>query len=101
MLDKLIAKLGPVGLASEQIAPTAGLQKYPGFWLQTAWPNVWESHSTLVDQMMMFLDYKPAGNNGNNTCYFAPKLPGSLSTVTVHNLDSQCQRVDITITQHA
>jgi GH15 family glucan-1,4-alpha-glucosidase len=101
LLDLLINKLGPMGLASEQIAPTIGLQKYPGFWLQTAWPNVWESHSTLVDQMMMFLDYKPAGTNGNNTCYFAPKLPGSWSTVTFNNLDSQGQRFDITITENA
>jgi GH15 family glucan-1,4-alpha-glucosidase len=101
LLDLLINKLGPMGLASEQIAPTTGLQKYPGFWLQTAWPNVWESHSTLVDQMMMFLDYKPTGTNGNNTCYFAPKLPGSWSTVTFNNLDSQRQRFDITITENA
>jgi hypothetical protein len=58
MLDKIIAKLGPMGLAGEQIALNTSEQKYPDFWLQTAWPNVWESHSTLVDQMMMFLDYK-------------------------------------------
>ncbi len=101
LLDLLISKLGPMGLASEQIAPTTALQKYPGFWLQTAWPNVWESHSTLIDQMMMFLDYKPEGTNGNNTCYFAPKLPGSWSTATFNNLDSQGQRFDITITENA
>ncbi len=97
LLDLLINKLGPMGLASEQIAPTTGLQKYPGFWLQTAWPNTWESHSTLVDQMMMFLDYKPAGTNGNNTCYFAPKLPSAWSTMTFNNLYSQGQRFNITV----
>ncbi len=96
MLDKLIAKLGPNGLGSEQIAPSTALQKYPGFWLQTAWPNVWESHSTLVDQMMMFLDYKPQATN--NTCYFAPKLPNGWTTITYNNLLFENQRFDITIT---
>ncbi|HXI83336.1 MAG TPA: hypothetical protein VNL17_04505 [Verrucomicrobiae bacterium] len=99
MLDKLIAKLGPVGLGSEQIAPTTGLQKYPGFWLQTAWPNVWESHSTLVDQMMMFLDYKPQATN--HACYFAPKLPSGWSTMTFNNMLLEKQRFDITITENA
>jgi hypothetical protein len=99
-LDLLVNKLGPMGLASEQIAPTTSLQKYPGFWLQTAWPNVWESHSTLVDQMMMFLDYKPEGTNGNNTCYFAPKLPSAWTTMTFNNLNSQGQSFDITITEN-
>lgn len=100
MLDLLIAKLGPMGLAAEQIAPSVALQKYPGFWLQTAWPNTWESHSTLVDQMMMFLDYKPEGTNGNNTCYLAPKLPSAWDTMTFNNLDSQGQRFDVTITEN-
>ena len=99
MLDKLITKLGPVGLASEQIAPTTGLQKYPDFWLQTAWPNVWESHSTLIDQMMMFLDYKPQATN--NTCYFAPKLPTGWSTMTFNNMLFENQRFDITVTENA
>jgi GH15 family glucan-1,4-alpha-glucosidase len=101
MLDLLVAKLGPMGLAAEQIAPTPALQLYPGFWLQTAWPNTWESHSTLIDQIMMFLDYKPEGTNGNNTCYFAPKLPSAWSTMTFNNLDSQGQRFDVMITENA
>jgi len=100
MLDLLVNKLGPMGLAGEQIAPTTALQKYPGFWLQTAWPNTWESHSTLIDQMMMFLDYKPEGTNGNNTCYLAPKLPSAWTTMTFNNLDSQGQRFDVTITEN-
>jgi hypothetical protein len=100
-LDLLVNKLGPMGLAAEQIAPTPALQLYPGFWLQTAWPNVWESHSTLIDQMMMFLDYKPEGTNGNNTCYFAPKLPSAWSAMSFSNLNSQGQRFDITITENA
>ncbi len=99
MLDLLVAKLGPMGLAGEQIAPSVSEQKYPGFWLQTAWPNTWESHSTLLDQMMMFLDYKPEGTNGNNMCYFAPKLPVGWSTMTYNNLYSQGQRFDITVSE--
>ncbi|HVM59329.1 MAG TPA: glycosyl hydrolase family 65 protein [Verrucomicrobiae bacterium] len=100
MLDRLVNKLGPMGLAAEQIAPTTTLQLYPGFWLQAAWPTVWESHSTLVDQMTMFLDYRPQGTNGNNTCYFAPKLPSAWRAMTFHNLDSQGQRFDVTITEN-
>jgi GH15 family glucan-1,4-alpha-glucosidase len=100
ILDKLIAKLGPMGLAAEQIAHDTSEHLYPGFWLQTAWPNVWESHSTLLDQMMMFLDYRPAGSNGVNTCYFAPKLPSAWSTITFNNLNSQGQHFDITITEN-
>ncbi len=99
VLDLLVNKLGPLGLASEQIAPTVALQKYPGFWLQTAWPNVWESHSTLIDQMMMFLDFKPEGTNGNNTCYFAPKLPVGWNTMTFNNMVSQGQQFDITVAE--
>jgi len=97
MLSNLVARLGPCGLGAEQIAGS-GEQKYPNFWLQTAWPNVWESHSTLIDQMMMFLDYKPEGTNAN-TCYFAPKLPDGWSTFTFNNMNSQGQRYNITVSE--
>ncbi len=98
MLDKLVARLGPCGLGAEQIAPDYA-QKYPGFWLQAAWPNVWESHSTLIDQMMMFLDYKPVGTNANAVA-FAPKLPTGWTTMTFNNLNSQGQRFNVTITEN-
>ncbi|HUK84069.1 MAG TPA: glycoside hydrolase family 15 protein [Verrucomicrobiae bacterium] len=97
MLDKIVARLGPVGLGAEQIAPDYA-QKYPGFWHQAAWPNVWESHSTFIDLMMMFLDYKPAGTN-NNMCYFAPKLPTGWGTMTFNNMLSQGQRFNITVSE--
>jgi GH15 family glucan-1,4-alpha-glucosidase len=97
MLNKIVARLGPVGLGAEQIAPNYA-QKYPGFWHQAAWPNVWESHSTFLDQMMMFLDYKPAGTN-NNTCYFAPKLPSAWTTMSFSNLNSQGQHFHITVSE--
>lgn len=98
-LDLLIAKLGDMGLGGEQIAPSTGLQKYPGFWLQTAWPNVWESHSTLVDQMMIFLDYKPHATN--NTCSFAPKLPTGWSSIGYSNMLFRSHRFDIGVSETA
>lgn len=97
MLDKIIAKLGPMGLAAEQIAGNVSEQKYPGFWHQTAWPNVWESHSTLVDQMMLFLDYKPGTNN---TCAFAPKLPTGWTSLKFNNLAYRNERFDVTVTEN-
>lgn len=99
MLDKLVARLGPCGLGAEQIAPDYA-QKYPGFWLQTAWPNVWESHSTLLDQMMMFLDFKPA-EPGSTTVSFAPKLPSAWSTMTFNNLYAHGERFNITVSESA
>jgi GH15 family glucan-1,4-alpha-glucosidase len=96
MLDKIIARLGPVGLGAEQIAPDYA-QKYPGFWHQAAWPNVWESHSTFIDLMMMFLDYKPQATN--NTCSFAPKLPTGWSTMGFSNMLFQSQRFDVGVTE--
>ncbi len=98
MLDKIIAKLGPMGLAGEQIAVNSNEQKYAGFWLQTAWPNTWESHSTLVDEMMMFLDYKPLTNN---TCAFAPKLPDGWSNLKFNNLSYRNQRFNVTVSEGA
>jgi hypothetical protein len=97
-LNLVINKLGPRGLGAEEIAPNTALQKYPGFWLQTAWPNVWESHTSFIDQMMMFLDYKPEGTN-NNTCYFAPKLPDGWNSFGFNNMYSQGQRFNINISQ--
>ncbi len=96
-LSNLVSRLGFCGLAAEQISGS-GQQKYPNFWLQAAWPNVWESESTLVDEMMMFLDYKPEGTN-NNTCYFAPKLPDGWSSMGFSNMFSQGQYYDIAISE--
>jgi len=96
MLDKILTRLGPLGLAAEQIAGSVSEQKYPDFWHQAAWPNVWESHSTLVDQMMMFLDYKPLTNN---TCYLAPKLPGGWPVIKFNNIPYRTQRFDVTVTE--
>ena len=98
-LDRILPKLGPVGLAAEQIAPSTSQQKYPGFWHQTAWPSVWEAHTTLVDQMLAFLDFKP--NVADNTVYLAPKLPTGWSTMTFDNLYFRGQRFNLTVTEGA
>jgi hypothetical protein len=96
ILDLTIAKLGPMGLAGEQFAVNTLEQKYPGFWLQTAWPNVWESHAMLLDSIMMFLDYRPLTNN---TCAFAPKLPTGWPLMTFKNLEYRNQRFNITVSE--
>lgn len=96
-LDLLLAKLGPLGLGAEQIAPGPAQQKYPGFWLQAAWPNVWESHAMLLDQMMMFLDYRP----GTNGVAFVPKLPTGWTSISFSNLLYRGQRFDLTVSETA
>jgi GH15 family glucan-1,4-alpha-glucosidase len=96
MLDRLIAKLGPMGLSSEQVAVTPSEQKYPGFWLQAAWPNVWESQATMVDQMMLFLDYRP---ETNGTVSVSPKLPAGWTTMGFSNLLYRGQRFDVGVLQ--
>jgi hypothetical protein len=98
-LDKVIVKLGPMGLAAEQIAPNTSQQKYPGFWHQTAWPSVWEAHTTLVDAILAFLDFKP--NVADNTVYLAPKLPSGWSTLTFNNLLFRSQRFNLTVTENS
>jgi hypothetical protein len=96
-LNLLTNKMDQMLIGAEQIAPKTSLQKYPGFWLQTSWPNLWEADLTLVDQIMMFLDYKPQATN--NTCYFAPKLPSAWSTMTFNNLLFRNQRFNITVSE--
>lgn len=98
-LNLLTNKMDQMMIGAEQIAPKTSLQKYPGFWLQTSWPNLWEADLTLVDQIMMFLDYKPQATN--DTCYFAPKLPSAWSTMTFNNLLFRDQRFNITVSEGA
>ena len=100
-LDLSLARLGPAGLGAEQIAygtgPGASLL-YPGqqdFKLQTAWPNAWESMSTLADSVMAFIDYAP--NAPLNSMTFEPKLPAAWPTMTFRNLPVAAHRVDATI----
>ena len=96
-LNLLTNKMDQMLIGAEQIAPKVSLQKYPGFWLQTSWPNLWEADLTMVDQIMMFLDYKPEATN--NTCYFAPKLPTAWSTMTFNNMLFEKQRFNITVSE--
>ena len=98
LLNLLTNKMDNILIGAEQIAPS-GAEKYPNFRLQTSWPNLWEADTTLIDQMSMFLDYKPQATN--NTCYFAPKLPEGWSTITFNNLLFKNQRFNITVTETA
>jgi GH15 family glucan-1,4-alpha-glucosidase len=95
-LDLLKSRLGPMGLGAEQIAPGNSLL-YPGqgdFVLQAAWPNAWESMSTLADAIMLFLDHKP--DAASDTVRLEPKLPTGWSTMTFRNLRLGSKRFDVT-----
>lgn len=100
-LDLTFDRLGPIGLGAEQIAPASSLL-YPGqpdFSLQTAWPNAWESMSTIADCLMLFLDHVPdAPSDGIR---LAPKLPGAWSTMTFRNIAVGSRRIDITCSENA
>lgn len=101
-MDLMIDRLGPAGMGAEQIAYDNSLL-YPGFVLQTAWPNAWESMSTLVDSVMAFLDYAPDAPNQKMT--FRPKLPSAWTTMTFNNVILEHQpsarrhQVDVTVTE--
>jgi len=97
-LNLLTNKMDQMLIGAEQIAPKVSLQKYPDFWLQTSWPNLWEADLTLVDQIMMFLDYKPSASN--NTCYLAPKLPSAWTTMGFSNLLFRSHRFDVGVTEN-
>lgn len=89
-LNLMIDRLGPAGLGAEQIAYATGggaSLLYPGqpdFKLQTAWPNAWESMSTLADSVMQFIDFTP--DAPNDTMHIEPKLPAAWSTMTFRGL---------------
>ncbi len=103
-LDLCVDRLGPTGLGAEQIAPDSSLfyASQTDFRLQTAWPNAWESMSTFVDALMIFLDYQP--DAPANTMRFEPKLPSSWSTMTFHNVilkhAGSTHKVDLSVTNH-
>lgn len=82
-IDLLFPWLGPMGLGAEQIAP-ANSEVYPGFRLQTAFPNAWESMSTYMDSVMMFLGLTP----DNTTLRLAPQNPSDWSWMTFRNVRS-------------
>ncbi len=112
-MDLMLDRLGPSGLGAEQIAyatgPGASLL-YPGqgdFVLQTAWPNAWESMSTLVDGVMKFLDYAP--DAPGNRMAFEPKLPSAWvgagvafkNVVLVHTPTGRTHSVDVRVVEGA
>ncbi len=100
-VDLLIGKLGPIGFGAEQIAPSGSLL-YPGqsdFALQAAWPNAWESMSTLVDAIMVFLD--PSFKASANTLTLAPKLPSAWPSATFNNVKIGASSLNITLAANA
>ena len=100
-MDLLIGKLGPNGFGAEQISPANSLL-YPGqadFALQAAWPNAWESMSTLVDSLMVFLD--PTFDAAHSTLTIAPKLPSAWSSATFNNVKNGASSVNITVSETA
>jgi hypothetical protein len=97
-LDLLLDRVGSIGLGAEQIAPSTSLM-YPGFVLQAAWPNAWESMSFLVDNIMLFLGYTP--DAPANTLRIEPKLPTGWATMSFNNVPVGSKRIDITCTETA
>lgn len=96
VLNLLTNKMDGILIGAEQIAPS-GSEKYSGFRLQASWPNLWEADTTMIDQMSMFLDYKPQATN--NTCYFAPKLPIGWDRIAFNNMLFKNQRFDIAVAE--
>lgn len=95
-VDRCLDRLGPAGLGAEQIAPTSSLL-YPGqddFRLQAAWPNAWESMSTLVDAVMSLAGFTPDAPSGRFA--LAPKLPTGWGTMTFNNLRVGAVRFNVT-----
>lgn len=96
LLNLLTNKMDHMLVGAEQIAP-AGAEKYSGFKLQTSWPNLWEADTTMVDQMSMFLDFKPYA--GDNVAYFAPKLPIGWNRIAYRNMLFRNHRFDIAVAE--
>ncbi len=102
-IDLCIDRLGPVGLGSEQIA-FSNSYLYPGqgdLVLQAAWPNAWESMSTIADSITAFLGYRP--DAPANAMVFQPKLPSAWGSMTFRNITmvhaptSRTHKVDLTV----
>ncbi|MEK6701594.1 MAG: hypothetical protein AABZ53_04975, partial [Planctomycetota bacterium] len=83
-VQKCIDRLGPSGLGAEQMSGNNSLL-YPNFVLQTAWPNAWESMSTMVDSYMAFLGFAPDASAEKMA--FRPKLPSTWSSMTFTNIE--------------
>jgi hypothetical protein len=97
-IDKLYPFLGNMSMGAEQISPSSA-EHHPGFKLQTAWPNVWESMSTYMDSIMAFLDFKPDARN--NTLRISPKLPNGWNTMLFKNVELGAHAYDVSIGENA
>ena len=86
-----------MGTTLPQMCPTVS-QMYGGFTLETAWPNAWESMSTMADCLMMFLDYQP--DAPTSTIHLAPKLPTGWNTISYRNISVVPGRaIDVTCSE--
>lgn len=96
-MDLLMDRVGPIGFGAEQIAPNNSLL-YPtqtDFALQAAWPNAWESMSTLADSIMAFLDYSPDAKN--NVLRISPKLPRAWNQMKFQNVRLGSHQFDVMV----
>lgn len=82
-IDLLFPFVGPLGFGAEQVSPSQ-YAIYPGFKLQTAFPNAWESMSTYMDSVMAFLDYE--ADMTTNTLRLAPKAPTGWTQMNYNGL---------------
>jgi hypothetical protein len=113
-VDLCLNKLGPMGLAAEQIAPSCsdscpasdcpncGSLLYPNqpdFRLETAWPNAWESMSTLVDAVMAFLEYSPDASA--DSFRVDPKLPSGWPSITYNNMYLRGKQFNVTYAEQS
>ena len=96
--DRTLDFTGNVGLGAEQMARNS-TAVYPGFYLQTAYPNAWESMSFLVDSTMLFLDWTPDADA--NVLKIRPKLPSAWPFMEFDNLRMGAHRVDIRVEDKA
>lgn len=96
-VDRCIDFLGDAGFGAEQVASNA-TQVYPGFYLQTAYPNAWESMSFFVDSVMLFLDWTPDADG--NTLRIKPKLPSAWPFMEFNNVRMGAHRVDVRVEEN-
>ncbi|MDX2115028.1 MAG: hypothetical protein SFZ24_05320 [Planctomycetota bacterium] len=92
--DRTLAFRGGLGLGAEQMARNS-TAVYPDFYLQTAYPNAWESMSFFVDSTMLFLDWTPDADA--NILRIRPKLPSDWSFMQFDNLRMGQHRASVRI----
>ncbi len=75
-MDWIISYLGNVGIGAEQIDETKGPDQFAH---QAAWGNGWESNSSIVDNLLAFVDYTYSASGNQFTAW--PKIPTAWSFI--------------------